>query len=437
MSKNTAHPAPAASAGECPTHTTCLESESSLSVQWWPTERPRPYEHNPRLIPQMAIDKVAASLAAYGFRQPLVVDGDGVIIVGHVRLAAAKQLGLTRVPVHIAADLAPEQARAYRLADNRTAQESDWDLELLPAEIAALTDSGCDLAALGFDAAELARLTLAGSADDDDEPAPEPPAEPVTQRGDLWQLGAHRLLCGDATQAADVARVMDGRRAVLMATDPPYLVDYDGGHHPASKSNGGAAGKDPDRHWDTYVDAESSVAFYRDYLSCALEQALIPNPALYQWFAMLRAPLVFAAWQACGLRVHQVLVWKKSRAVLTHSHYLWDYEPVMYGWVAGQQPARRPPAETRTVWAIDSTIEDRPGAVHPTIKPLECVRRPIAYHTAPGELVYEPFAGSGTALLAAEQLGRVCYALEREPAFCDVAIERWQRLSGKQAVRRG
>jgi len=432
----TRHPRHAPTSAPTPA-TTATPTAPCRSVEWWPTAKPRPYEHNPRLIPQTAIDKVAASLAAYGFRQPLVVDTDGVIIVGHVRLLAARQLGLPEVPVHIAADLTAEQARAYRIADNRTAAESDWDLEVLPDEISALSEAGCELTPLGFDAAELARLELAVAPEGDEESIPEPPADPVTRPGDLWRLGPHRLLCGDATRGVDVVRLMDGQRASLMATDPPYLVDYDGGHHPASKSNGGAEGKDPDRHWDTYVDPESSVAFYRDYLQLALDEALIENAALYQWFAMLRSPLVFAAWQECGLRVHQVLIWKKSRAVLTHAHYLWDYEPCLYGWPSGHQPARKPPAETRTVWAIDSSIEDSPGAVHPTIKPLACFRRPIAYHTAPGELLYEPFAGSGTVLLAAEQLGRVCRALEREPAFCDVVIERWQRASGKQAVRHG
>jgi DNA modification methylase len=250
-------------------------------------------------------------------------------------------------------------------------------------------------------------------------------------------LGQHRLLCGDATRAADVERLMSGARAVLMATDPPYLVDYDGGNHPQTWGNGGKRGKDPSRHWDAYTDPEHSLEFYRAFLAAALDEALIEAPALYQWFGAMRAPLVFAAWQAVGALPHQTLIWAKSRSILTHSHYMWDYEPCLYGWVKGRQPKRKPPADARAIWRIDSQIEDGAGHVHPTMKPLECFRRPIAYHSKPGELIYEPFAGSGTALIAAEQLGRVCYALELAPAFCDVVVERWQRLTGRKAVCHG
>ena len=285
---------------------------------------------------------------------------------------------------------------------------------------------------------ELAKLQLAALPTSvDAEVVPEPPAEPVTRPGDLWLLGDHRLLCGDATDGDDVARLMDGKRAVLMATDPPYLVDYDGGNHPQTWANGGKAGKDPTRHWDAYTDHEHSVAFYESYLTVALEHALATRPVVYQWFGAMRAPIVFEAWERVGLLAHQTLIWVKSRVVLTHSHYMWDYEPCLYGWLKGRQPKRKPPAEARAVWAIDSIVEDGAGGVHPTMKPLECFRRPIAYHTTPGELIYEPFAGSGTALIAAQQLGRVCYAMELSPAFCDVIVARWERFTGQKAVRHG
>lgn len=221
---------------------------------------PVPYARNARICPQAAIEKVAISIKKYGFRQPIVVAADGVVIAGHTRLLAARHLGLARVPVHIARDLSPAQARAYRLADNRSAEETSWDLELLPLELSDLSGLGCDLALTGFEEDELAGL-LQSVKDGDCGPdeVPGAPLEPITRPGDLWELGEHRLLCGDATDAASVKRLMGGRRASLMATDPPYLVDYDGGHHPATHGNGGKTGKTYEKEWDAYRDAEHST----------------------------------------------------------------------------------------------------------------------------------------------------------------------------------
>jgi DNA modification methylase len=410
----------------------------TLTVELWPTERPMPYEGNPRHCPESAVAALVMSIREYGFRQPLVVDADGVIIVGHTRLLAAKQLGLERVPVHVATNLTPAQVKAYRLADNRSAEETSWDLELLPLELEGLLELKYDLDLLGFEKQELAALLTApkeGLSDPDE--VPEPPPEPITRPGDLWQLGPHRLLCGDSTDPQCVKRLMDGRRASLMATDPPYLVNYDGGHHPATVGNGGKAGKVYEKEWDAYRDPEHSTEFYAAFLQAAVDEALTDSPAVYQCFAITRVECVLSAWREAGLLAHQTLIWRKSRAVLTYSDYLWDYEPLLYGWIAGSRPERRPPADARSVWEIESRIEDAPGAVHPTIKPVELIRRPITYHTSPGELIYEPFCGSGTALIAAEQTGRVCCALEQSPVFCDVAVARFEAFSGGKAVRCG
>jgi DNA modification methylase len=295
-----------------------------------------------------------------------------------------------------------------------------------------------DLASLGFDEAELTGIMARPNEGlTDPDLVPEPPLEPITRPGDLWQLGRHRLLCGDATASADVKRLMAGKRASLMATDPPYLVDYDGGHHPATEGNGGKSGKSYEKEWDAYKDAEHSVEFYAAFLKVAIDEALVEAPAIYQWFAVTRIECVLAAWRKVGLLAHQTLIWKKSRAVLTYSDYLWDYEPFLYGWKTGKRPTRRPPADARTVWEVESRIDDGAGSVHPTMKPVETIRRPISYHTAPGELIYEPFCGSGTAIIAAEELGRSCYSLERSPVFCDVAIKRFEAFSGEAAVRCG
>ena len=263
----------------------------------------------------------------------------------------------------------------------------------------------------------------------DPDDAPEAPGVPVTQPGDLWLLGPHRLLCGDSTSVEDIARLMAGERAVVMPTDPPYLVDYTGGNHPQSWSNRPAV---KDKHWDSYHEGDGA-AFFAAFLRVALAEALVPNPALYQFHATRRQVLVETAWQVNGLLVHQTVVWVKSRPVLTRSDYMWQHEPCFYGWVEGKRPSKRPPANATTVWTVDQVGES--DGVHPTQKPVELVRRMVEHHTERGEAVYEPFAGSGTAIAACELTGRVCYALELSPAFCDVVVQRWERLTGKAAVR--
>lgn len=244
-------------------------------------------------------------------------------------------------------------------------------------------------------------------------------------------------MCGDSCQAQDVGRLMAGRRAQLLATDWPYGVGYDGGNHPATWNKAGRriSAADKTRHWDDYHDADELAAFYADCLRNALAIALVSRPLIYTFFAMMKAPLVYAAWQEVGLLPHQVLIWAKSRRVLGRCDYLWDYEPLLYGWVKGRRPRpeRRPPASATAVWSVGSAIEDGQGGLHPTQKPVELIRRPIEYHTRVGELIYEPFSGSGTALIAAEMTGRSCAAMELSPAFCDAARRRWQNFTGRTA----
>ena len=273
----------------------------------------------------------------------------------------------------------------------------------------------------------------------DPDAAPKLPERATSRPGDLWVLGEHRLLCGDATEAAAVQRLMAGERAVLMATDPPYLVDYDGGNHPQSWRKDGER-SDPatqTKHWDGYVDQQSATEFYGAYLRSALAEALDDRPTIYQFFGMMRFETVLAAWRENGLLAHQVVIWHKSRVVLGRSWYMYDYEPCLVGWVAGRQPVpeRRPPANAAAVWQVASTEGNEAViASHPTVKAVELIRRPIAYHTQAGELLYEPFAGSGTAIVACEMTGRRCYAVELAPQFVDQAVLRWQAFSGKQAT---
>jgi DNA modification methylase len=279
--------------------------------------------------------------------------------------------------------------------------------------------------------AERSGIRPAGRTDPDATPPLPAEADVYVQPGELWRLGEHRLLVDDSTHADAVARLFAGQSASLMATDPPYLIGYQGGNHPQSWHNRPAV---RDKHWDDYVDPAASEAFFRSFLTAARPH-LAPHVALYQWHAHRRQALVEAAWHSCGLLVHQQLIWVKARAVLTHSHYLWQHEPCFYGWVEGAPPLRKPPANGTTVWEVDQVGES--DGLHPTRKPIELFARPIAYHTRPGEICYDPFLGSGTALVAAEAAGRRCYGLEISPAYAQVCIERWQAFTGLKAVRHG
>jgi len=305
--------------------------------------------------------------------------------------------------------------------------------------LADLQAKAVDLAVSGFGADEINALLKGLEASDKrdrlesfdlDAALADAQAQPVTQPGDLWLLGDHRLLCGDSTNAEDVARLMDGKQASLLATDPPYLVDYTGGDHPPTHANQGKANRN--KHWDEYKDPEASVEFFVRFLQEGLKH-LASNSAIYQWHATRRQALVEEAWVQCGLLVHQTIIWVKARGVLNRSHYMWSHEPCFYGWIEGQPPKRKPPANERTVWHVDQQGEQ--SGIHPTQKPVELFLRPIEFHTKPGDIVYEPFCGSGTQLIAAERTGRVCYAMEQEPRYVDVARARWEAFTRQKAVR--
>ncbi len=413
--------------------------ENELCVEWVNIESLHLNPSNPR-INDGAIQHVAASLKRFGWRQPIVCKRSGEIVAGNTRYKAARTLAMEKVPV-VWFDGSDLDALGYAIADNRTAEFATWNEPDLATLLEHLRDEDT-LEGIGFSSAEVDEL-LRQVRDDPatiNDPGPqEPPADPITKPGDLWLLGEHRLLCGDSTKPEDVARVMNGQTASLLATDPPYLVNYDGANHPAEHHR--KAGRKPgpgielgNKHWDQYVDPETSLDFYVSFLKAALPHVRIDAP-VYQWHASKRQMLVEQAWTDCGLLVHQSIQWVKARGVLTYSHFLWRSEPCFYGWQQGHQPEkdRRPPADQSNVWEVDQVGES--DGIHPTQKPRALFSGPIQWHTRRGEIVLEPFCGSGTEVVAAEELGRRCYALEISPAFCDAVIERWQRATGKKAVR--
>ena len=293
---------------------------------------------------------------------------------------------------------------------------------------------GIDLSLTGFGEDELSKLMKSLDARErleriEDFDVEEALAKARTttrvRAGERWRCGDHVLLCGDSTNPDDVARLMDGERAVLMTTDPPYLVDYSGAAAKTKRRNKKV------EHWDNFDDDAKAVAFYSAFLRTALPH-LAPDAAIYQWLAHRRQALVEQAWHDCGLLVHEQLIWVKPRGVPTRSHFMWQHEPCFYGWVEGHAPKRKPPRTETTVWQIDHQSEQL--GVHATQKPIELFLRPITYHTEPNDVCLEPFAGSGTQLIACEKLGRRCFAIEQDAHYCAVSLARLEAFSGKEAV---
>lgn len=401
-----------------------------MRIETWPIDRPKDYPKNARKWSARAIETVAASIKAYGWRQPIVVDSTEVIAIGHLRRAAGKHLGLTECPVHVASDLTPAQIRGLRLADNRTSEESAWDLDLLRVEMGELKVAGFDLSLTGFTAREIDGFTLAANpAEDEVPPVPE---NPVTRPGDLWLLGPHRVLCGDATDATAVSRVMAGELAGLIATDPPYGVNYDSAElHEHGVSYARIEG---DHRQD-----EALQSFLEKAFGVALG-AIRQNAAWYLWHAMLTQGFFAAAAAAAAAHVilHRQIIWSKPVLVFGRGQYHWKHELCFMGWIKGHQPPDYSEHKDVTVWEIAGVnLKDRRDFKHSTPKPVELFRRPILKHLKPNEICYEPFAGSGPQIIAAEVTGRRCFALELEPRYVDVIIARWQTVTGKSAVLDG
>ena len=423
----------------------------------------RPYERNPR-INDPAVDAVARSLEEFGFRQPIVVDTDGVIVVGHTRWKAAKQLGLAKVPVHVARDLTPEQIRAYRIADNQTATLAEWDFEILPIELAELREGGFDMDLLAFDDEELTRLITEGAGVQegmtDPDAVPEPPDEATTQRGDLWILGDHRLLCGDSASTEDVDRLLDGAGIHLVNTDPPYNVRVE----PRS-STAIAAGQSsyPDLSRKMHhqgFDVARGVSdpakarkkmrakdrpLENDFLSGEefdrlllawfgqMARVLEPGRTFYIWGGYANLGNYPPALKATGLYFSQGIVWDKQHPVLTRKDYMGAFEIAYYGWREGAGHHFYGPNNATDLWHVKKV---NPAAmVHLTEKPVELAVRAIQYSSRPGENVLDLFGGSGSTLIACEQTGRRAFLMEIDPLYCDVIFQRWEQFTGKKAER--
>ena len=394
----------------------------------WPVADLTPYVKNARTHPQEQVDQIAASMERFGFTIPMLVAENGTIIAGHGRLMAAAQLGMAEVPVMVARGWSDEDRRLYTLADNRLAETSEWDPETLQVEWDELNALGLgdDLSMIGFSDEDLkdilpaALLEVTGGLTDPDD-VPEVPEAPVTRPGDFWLLGKHRLLCGDSTVATDVEKVLKGVTPLLMCTDPPYGVEYD----PSWRNQVGAA-----------KTKRTGKVLNDDRADWREAWALFPGDVAYVWHGALHAATVAESLEAAGFTIRSQIIWAKERLVLSRGDYHWQHEPA---WYAVKKTGKGHWAGDRkqtTLWQIPSKDQDA-KTVHGTQKPVECMRRPIENNSSPGQAVYESFMGSGTTLIAAEMSGRVCFGIELNPAYVDVAVERWQNFTGEDAVLSG
>jgi DNA modification methylase len=392
-----------------------------VKIELRPIDRIKPYDGNPRQNDR-AVDAVAASIREFGFRQPIVVDRADVIIVGHTRYRGAQKLGLKKVPVHVAKDLSEAQARAYRLADNATNELAGWDYDLLPIELAGLQEANFDLGLLGFDAQELARLLSAdvkqGLTDPDEIPAP---GAAVTCPGDLWVLGDHRLLCGDATNATHVATLMGDERARMMFTDPPWNVAIGSDANPRHRQRPGLANDD--------LPPEQFALFLSAFIGAAKDHV---DGDVYCVLGASEWPTLDAALRSHGFHWSATIIWAKDAFVLGRSKYHRRYEPVWYGWHEKGTSSFNDRRDLDDVWEIP---RPRRSDEHPTMKPVQLPLRAMANSSVAGDVVLDLFGGLGSTLIAAEQTGRRAYLMELEPTYCDGIVQRWEQFTGGKAER--
>ncbi|MDE2103586.1 MAG: site-specific DNA-methyltransferase [Patescibacteria group bacterium] len=397
-----------------------------LKVEHWPLARLKKYDRNARVHSDEQVAQLAASIKEFGFVNPVLVDDEGVLIAGHGRLAGAIAAGLDMVPVIKLGHLTEDQAKALRIADNRLPMSATWDVDLLRLELNDLSLAGYDMPLLGFDAPELVDFMTAPPPDGaDPEKTPEPPEKPVSRTGDLWILGGHRIICGDSTNPDDVARVLRGDTPRLMATDPPYGVNYDADWRNSAQRKSGkpiggrAVGK------VTNDDRADWSAAYK----------LFPGDVAYIWHGALHTDVVVANLESCGLKRRALIVWAKNNIVVSRGDYHWQHETCWYVVRQGKPGGWAGDRRQSTLWQIDKPVKSETG--HSTQKPVECMRRPIQNNSKPGDFVYEPFSGSGTTIIAAEMMKRRCLAIELSPAYVDVAVRRWQEFTKQTATLEG
>ena len=397
---------------------------SDLKLEHWPTSRLIPYARNPRKNDHV-VDQMAAAITEFGFRIPIIAKSTGEVVDGHLRLKAALRLGLETVPVILADDLTPAQIKAFRILANRSATWADWDEDLLRLELEELKLDDFDLALTGFDADELLEImageetTSEGNTDED--AAPEVPVNPVSKPGDVWIMGQHRLLCGDSTDAASYDTLLGTERVAMIFQDPPYNVDY------------ANSPKDKLRGTNRPILNDNLGDGFQDFLLAAFKPALARcNGAVYVAMSSSELDTLQSAFRAAGGHWSTFIIWAKNTFTLGRSDYQRQYEPILYGWPEGATRHWCGDRDQGDVWHFN---KPRVNDLHPTMKPVELVERAIRNSSRPGDVVLDPFGGSGTTLIAAEKSGRQARLIELDPKYVDVIVRRWQSYAGAQAVR--
>ena len=397
----------------------------STHIERWPTEKLVPYARNARTHSEEQVAQIAASIVEFGFTNPILAGSDGVIVAGHGRLAAAQKLGLDTVPVVVLDHLTPTQRRALIIADNRIAENAGWDDAMLRIELQSLQEDGFNLDITGFDADALAEImageetTVDGQTDDD--AVPEVSATPISRPGDVWELGNHRLVCGDATDPKSYELLMADAQADMVFTDPPYNVDY------ANSAKDKMRGKDRPILNDNLGDG-----FY-DFLLAAMTPMLERcSGAVYVAMSSSELDTLQSAFRAAGGKWSTFIIWAKNTFTLGRADYQRQYEPILYGWPEGQNRHWCGDRDQGDVWNIK---KPQKNDLHPTMKPVELVERAIRNSSRTGDIVLDPFGGSGTTLIAADKTGRIGWLIELDPKYVDVIVRRWQDWSGQEAYR--
>ena len=412
-------------------------SAQKFVIEYRPVAKLIPYVNNARTHTAQQVAQIAASIKEFGWTNPILIGSDDVVIAGHARLLAAQKLGMNEVPVIVLGHLTPAQRKALVLADNKLALNAGWDEDLLRVELEDLQSLDFDLDLTGFNPIELDELLRDPITEERADEAPPLPEFATTQLGDLWFLGEHRVLCGDATSLEAVARLLNGRKPLLMVTDPPYGIELDSEWRDRAGIN--KRGLAEPSYMKRRIEGHTNTTISGDTIadwSPAFE--LVPSLRIaYVWHASAFTSDVLRGLLRIGFEHSQQIIWRKTVAALTRTHYWFQHEPCWYV-RKKNAPWFGKPGENTTIWDAASPKMIMGGSTegkldHPTQKPVELMRRPILNHLKRGELVYDPFLGSGTTLAAAEVTERVCYGLELDPKYVDVIVERWQQLTGKEA----
>lgn len=390
-----------------------MESKQ-LKIELLPIEELREYENNAKLHPPEQVDQIVKSIEQFGFNDPIAIDEDNVVIEGHGRLMALKQMGEKNAPIIRLAHLSEQQKKAYILAHNKLTMNTGFDEELLRIELESILD--IDMEDFGFEL-ELAEIEQPAEVREDDEFDPEPPKEPVSKPGDLYRLGRHRLLCGDSTSIDDVARLMDDAKADLLITDPPYNVAYEGG----------TSEKLTIQNDD--MNDEDFRQFLRDVYTAA-DSAMRPGAAFYIWHADSEGYNFRGAAHDIGWKIRQCLIWNKNTLVLGRQDFHWKHEPCLYGWKDGAGHDWYGDRKQTTVMDFDKPARN---GEHPTMKPVELFAYQMEMSSKKDDVVLDLFGGSGTTMIAAEQLGRSARLMELDPRYVDVIVRRWEEFTGEKA----